>query len=462
MVVLQSFLQGNGLPFFAVLDEQEVEQAFEAEGALFGKGKKAVYTAALSLWGLLSQVMAVGDGRTYVAAVERIRILCLVLGIRVPSGDTGAYCRARAKIPVSVLEHLTYAVADNLEKKIPRKWLWHNRHVKMVDGSTVMVPDTPENQAEWPQSSSQEPGLGFPIIRLCAVFSLATGALCGLADGPCKGKETGETAMLRALFDRLNRGDILLGDRYFCSYFMIALLKDRGVDIVFRQHQRRMTDFRTGERLDVKDHIARWSKPDRPPWMDQATYDDLPAELAVREFEIPVTTPGFRPKKIIVVTTLTNARRYSKKDLGDLYRNRWSVEVDLRSLKIHLHMEDPRGQSPDQIRRELWASCLAYNLIRTTMAQAAKRHRRRIRKISFSGAKQAITSAFETASTADGELLKTLAESKFESIARRKVGHRPNRVEPRAIKRRPKKQKLLTTPRKQARRALLKSSHSAA
>ena len=268
--------------------------------------------------------------------------------------------------------------------------------------------------------------------------------------------------MLRALFDRLNRGDILLGDRYFCSYFMIALLKARGVDIVFRQHQRRITDFDAGKRLGVKDHVVRWSKPQRPTWMDQATYDDIPAELEVREFETPVTIPGFRPKKIIVVTTLTNAHRYSKKDVGDLYRDRWSVEVDLRSIKIHLHMEDLRGQNPDQVRRELWASCLAYNLIRKTMAQAAKLHHRRIRKISFSGAKQAINSAFVTASTADGELLKTLAESKFESIARRKVGHRPNRVEPRAIKRRPKKQKLLTTPRKQARRDLLKSSDSAA
>jgi hypothetical protein len=214
---------------------------------------------------------------------------------------------------------------------------------------------------------------------------LATGALCGFAEAPYQGKETGETALLRALFDRLRRGDVLLGDACFCSYFMIALLMERGVDVVFHQHQRRTTDFETGTRLGAEDHLAVWSKPARPEWMDQATYDRLPAQLEVRELRVPVSVPGFRVEEVILVTTLKNAKTYSKKAVGELYRQRWHGELDLRSGKVTMHLEDLRGQRPEMVRKEIWVHWLAYNLIRKSMAAAAVTHECTPRTISFAG-----------------------------------------------------------------------------
>jgi putative transposase len=454
-IVRRSFLQADGLPFSDILSEEAIEQAFVEEDALFGEDENSVYTPAITLWAFLSQVLQAGVHRSCNAAVDRIKTLCVALGIRAPSPDSGAYCRARAKLSEDVLERLTYQVADDLEVRVPKDWLWYGRHVVNVDGSSVTAPDTEANQIAWPQQSSQKPGLGFPILRICVLMSLVTGAIRGFAFGPYKGKETGETALLRSMLDRLNSGDILLGDSYFCSYFMIALLKERGVDALFRQHQRRVTDFNRGKRLGHKDHTVRWSKPVRPAWMDQATYDRLPDKITVRELSVDVDIPGFRPKEVILVTTMTDAKRYSKSEIADLFRQRWNVEIDLRSIKVHMNMEDLRGQTPEMVRKELWAHCLAYNLIRKTMAQAALAHDRTVRMISFAGALQAVAGVMGQAATADHDLLLSLGKSKLESIASRSIGHRPNRVEPRTIKRRPKKQKLMMKPRKEARADLM-------
>jgi len=460
-IIRRSFLQADGLPFSDILSEEAIEQTFVEKNALFGQEKDAVYTPAITLWAFLSQVMQAGVHRSCNAVVDRVRTLCLTLGIRAPSPDSGAYCRARSKLSEDVLEDLTYQVADELEERVPKEWLWYGRHVASVDGSSVMAPDTKANQKEWPQPSTQQPGLGFPMLRICALMSLTTGAMRGFAFGRYKGKETGETSLLRSMLDRLNSWDILLADAYFCSYFMIALLMEIGVDVLFRQHQRRVTDFNQGKRLGHKDHIVRWSKPVRPAWMNQATYDRLPDEITVRELAVNVNIPGFRCKEVILVTTMTDANRYSKSSLGDLFRQRWNVEIDLRSIKVHMHMEDLRGQKPEMVRKELWTHCLAYNLIRKTMAQAAMEHDRTVRMISFAGALQAVAGMMGQTATVDHGLLITLAKSTLQSIASRRIGHRPNRVEPRAIKRRPKKQKLLMKPRKKARADLI-SGESAA
>jgi hypothetical protein len=454
LLVLNAFLNVRGLPFADVLSEEQIHGAFEKEDALFGQEEDDVYTAALTLFGFLSQVMHTGAERACTATVKRLRNCCLALGIRAPSPDTGAYCRARAKLSNVVLQNLTYAVADELESQAPKKSLWHGRSVKIADGSTLMAPDTEENQEEWPQMASQKPGLGFPIFRFCVLMSLATGALCGLELGPYQGKETGEPALLRELFSRLKRGDILLGDTCFCSYFMIALLQELGVDVVVQQHQCRTTDFAQGKRLGKGDHVVCWTKPDRPEWMDEETYERIPDELKIRELEVRVQVPGFRTKKLVVVTTLTNGRRYPKADLASLYRDRWHVELDLRALKVHMQMEDLRGQTPEMVRKEIWGHCLAYNLIRRTMCQAASQAGCQVRQLGFMGARQSITSSWSDSVTATPELLDEIAQSQLKTIAYKKVGERPNRVEPRAVKRRPRKQKLLTTSRDKARAEL--------
>jgi hypothetical protein len=454
LLVLSAFLDVKGLRFANVLSEQQIHDAFEEEDALFGQGKDDVYTPALTLFGFLSQVMHTGADRACTATVKRLRTCCLALGIRAPSPDTGAYCRARAKLPNVVLENLAYAVADELEAQTPKESLWHGRSVKIADGSTLMAPDTEENQEEWPQMASQKPGLGFPILRFCVLMSLATGALCGLAMGSYQGKETGEPALLRELFSRLKRGDILLGDTCFCSYFMIALLQELGVDVVVQQHQCRTTDFSQGRHLSKGDHVVCWIKPARPEWMDEETYERIPNELKIRELEVQVRIPGFRTKKLVVVTTLTNSRRYPKADLASLYRDRWHVELDLRALKVHMQMEDLRGQTPEMVKKEIWGHCLAYNLIRRTMCQAASQDGCQVRQLGFMGARQSITSSWSNSVTATPELLDKIARSQLKTIAYKKVGKRPNRVEPRAVKRRPRKQKLLTKPREKARAEL--------
>jgi putative transposase len=461
-IVCRSFLQADGLPFSDVLSEEVVEQAFQEEDALFGQEPGGVYTPALTLWAFLSQVIQSGAQRSCNAAVDRIRTLCVLLGIRAPSPDSGAYCRARAKLSEGVLQRLTYHVADELEQQLPREWLWYGRHVFNVDGTTVTASDTPRNQAAWPQPASQQPGLGFPLLRICALMSMVTGAIHDLAFGPYQGKETGETALLRTMFDRLRRGNVVLGDAYFCSYFMIALLKERGVDVVFRQHQRRRTDFRTGKRLGPLDHTVRWRKPPKPAWMDQETYDRMPDKLKVRELAVDVAIPGFRVQRMILVTTLTNARQYPTSALADLFRKRWHAEIDLRSIKVHMNMEDLRGKKPEIVRREIWAHCLAYNLIRKTMAQAAYLHERTVRDVSFCGALQALAGMVGQTATVETSTFLDLARTQLASIVTRQIGNRPDRVEPRAIKRRPKDQKLLTTPRAQARTQLLITPESAA
>jgi putative transposase len=450
-----AFLQAADLPFHNVLTEEEIDAAFVAEDACFGEDKDDVYTPALTLWGWLAQAMHAEKARSCVAAVARIATLCVALGREPPSPDTGAYCRARAKLSEAVLRRLVYTVGDGLESQLPADWLWLGHHVKLGDGTTLLTPDTDENQKAWPQAHTQKPGLGFPILRILVLLSLATAALCGLAIGPYKGKETGETALLRELLDRFQRGDVFLGDCAYCSYFMLALLLARGVHVVTRQHQARQTDFRSGQRLGKDDHVVAWERPARPEWMDEDTYSNMPETLTLRELRVHVDVPGFRVRELIVVTTLTDAERYPQEELARLFRMRWHVELDLRNIKTSLRLDDLRGKRPETIRREIWIHWLAYNLIRKVTAQAALKHEKLPRELSFVSALAAVTGAWALASTADASTLSLHAQTQHRGIAWLRVGHRPNRVEPRAIKRRPKSHKFLTKPRKEARAELM-------
>jgi putative transposase len=326
-VVLTSFLQQSGLAFADVLPEDRIQAAFDEQGVAFAQEEDEIYTPPIALWALLSQVLFKEEQRSCAAAVSRVVVLLVVLGRQPPSGNTGAYCRARAKLPVSVIRRLACEVADGCERAVPQQWLWHGRHVKLVDGSTCSMPDTEKNQAEYPHPASQQPGLGFPLARFVVLLSLATAMVSDLAIGPYVGKETGETALLRELLERLNPGDILLADRFYCSYFMICLLVAAKVDFVTRLHQRRTADFRRGTRLGPGDHRVVWSRPPKPDWMDQARYDQMPESICVREVEFCVAQPGFRVGTLIVVTTLTDARRYTRDDLAELYHRRWLAEV---------------------------------------------------------------------------------------------------------------------------------------
>jgi hypothetical protein len=381
-------------------------------------------------------------------------VLMAALGREV-SGNTGAYCRARAKLPQVVIRRLALHLAVDCERALPETWLWHGRHVHLVDGTTVSMPDTEANQNEWPQHGVQPKGLGFPIARMVVVLSLATGMLSAMALGRYMGKETGETALLRELFDQLRAGDVLLGDRYYGSYFMIALLIELGLDCVTRLHQQRTADFRRGRRLGKGDHLVRWTRPAKPDWMDQETYDRMPQSLELRELEVQVDQPGFRSESLVVVSTLTDAEQYPKDDVAELYHKRWLAELDIRTIKVTLGMDVLRCQSPEMVRREIWTCLLAYNLIRQTMLQAAQASGLSPRQLSFTAALQKIAAGWIAVLLLDEAGIALLIDVHLSDMAGHKVGQRPDRVEPRAIKRRPKSHKLLTKTRAEARAELL-------
>ena len=344
----------------------------------------------MMVWSFLSQVLRDGKEASCQAAVARVVVHQTQVGGAVPTSDTGDYCRARAKLSEAALRDLTIEIAAEVESRAEEKWLWKGMHAKLVDGFPVFLPkehgtmpDTPENQAEYPQSSSQKAGVGFPIARACAMVSLATACVLSVAVGPYSGKQTGETALLREQLDLLEAGDVAVADRYYCSFLMLALLLTRGVQVCTRQHQQRRTDFRRGQRLGKHDHLVVWNKPQRPAGMDEATYATIPATLTLREIRFSIVEPGRRTKVLTIVTTLTDSEVYSKADIAELYGDRWNSELDLRSIKQSLNLSHVRCKSPAMVRRELWTTLLGYNLIRTTAAAAALLHNKQPRQISF-------------------------------------------------------------------------------
>jgi hypothetical protein len=460
-LVLSSFLQSDGLPFGDVLPEEEIQRAFDEEGVSFAcgdEGEEAVYTPAVTLWAFLSQTLHKAEQRSCLAAVARVVVLLVALGRKPCSTNTGAYCRARAKLPEQVLRRLTLDIAAGCEAAVPSRWLWRGRHVKLVDGTTVSMPDTEANQAEYPQHAAQEEGIGFPIARTVVLFSLATGMLCDFAMGPYQGKETGEPALFRELFERLEADDIVLGDRCYCSYFMIALLKELGVDFVVRLHQGRTADFRRGRRLGKGDHLVEWIRPAKPAWMDQQTYERIPESIELREVLVKVGQRGFRSESLVVVTTLCDAKEYPAAEIATIYRSRWLAELDIRAIKITLDMDVLRCKTPEMVRREMWTHLLAYNLIRRTILQSAQASDRSPRELSFTAAMQSLAASWAVALLADASTFRLLVETHLINLSSHRVGHRPDRVEPRMVKRRPKPHRLLTKPRAEARAELLAAS----
>ena len=345
-------------------------------------------------------------------------------------------------------------MARECETQIPDQWRWKGRRAFLVDGSTISLPDTPENQAAYPQSSSPAEGLGFPVMRVVALLSLATAMLTGLALGPCSGKETGETALFRELLPLLLAGDLVVSDRYYSGWFTIALSQERGVDVVTRLHQQRTADFRRGRRLGADDHLVEWPKPQRPEWLDQETYDRLPDTLCVREMQYAVREAGFRTQSLVVVTTLRDADEVSREDLADLYRQRWQVEVDLRSLKSTMKLDVLRCQTPEMARTELWMGLLAYNLVRHSLLQAADAAESSPRQLSFCAGQQFLANTWLLATTTP-HTTASLIELRLIHRASHPVGNRPNRTEPRALKRRANPYDWLTKPRAEARAQLM-------
>jgi len=453
-LVQLSFLQHDGLPFADVLPEDEIERAFADEEATFAQDEECVYTPAVTTWAFLSQVLHKEEQRSCLAAVSRVLVLLVSLGLKACAKNSGAYCKARAKLPEAVVRRLTTEVAAGCEREVPRRWLWRGRHVKLADGTTVTMPDTEENQAAYPQQSGQKAGLGFPIARIVVLLSLATGMLSDMAIAPYSGKETGEPALLRELLAGLDPRDILLTDRLYCSYFLIALVLLGKCDFVARLHGSRKIDYRKTKRLGAGDCLVIWTRPEKPEWMDQATYDQIPKTLTLRMVEVKVHEPGFRTESFFVVTTLLDPQAYPQEEITDLYRQRWMAELDIRAIKISLGMDILRCKTPPMVRKEVWACLLAYNLIRKAMLQAAYQADLSPRELSFTNALQTIAASLGNLPVLDDDTVARLIASQLASLTEQRVGDRPNRVEPRAVKRRPKPHRLLNMTRDKARELL--------
>jgi hypothetical protein len=450
---LHSFAQDDNLPLASVLTEEQIQRAAVDEGVTFGVDEDCIFTPQVTLWAFVTQCAS--SGKSCVAAVARVIVLLAAMGREPCSAATGAYCKARQKLPEGFIRRLTYQVGVGVEDQAPAAWRWHNRHAYLVDGAEVIADDTEANQAEYPQQTNQKAGLGFPIIRFVLLLAYATATVVGAAFGPYAGKETGETALFRKLLDQLRAGDLVVADRYYCSYFMIALLKPRNVDAAFRLHHKRHYDFRRGRRLGKDDHIVEWRRPERPTWMDEATYASIPETIKVREVRFTVDTPGCRSSSIIVATTLLDSKQYSSADIADLYHQRWHIELDIRSIKQTLRMEMIHCKTPKMVRKSLWTHLLAYNLARKLAAQSAWEHGLAPRQISFAGAIQNLE-AFRWLLVASSDDQRPGAyRALLIAIATHTVGDRPDRVEPRRLKRRNDKYQHLGLPRAQARTAAI-------
>lgn len=410
-----------------------------------GTYRERIYGPLVTLMLFIEQVL--GADHSCQDAVARGLSARAALGQSACSLNTGPYCKARVRLPLSLITRLVREVGERLCAEQPAAWRWRGREIKLIDGTTVSMPDTSANQACFPQSGGQQRGLGFPVARLVAIVSLSAGAVLEWAVAACKGKNTGETALLWQMIPGLARGDIVIADSYYCGYFMIARLWVLGVDVLMPQHHLRITDFRRGRRLGVRDHEVTWMRPQRPRWMDESTYQMMPETLTVREIRAGGRT---------LITTLTDARAVAKQELAELYAMRWQVELDLRSIKSVMQMDILRCKTPTMVEKEIAAHLLAYNLVRAVMAQAAYANRLLPRELSFKAALQLIN-AFEMhlRHHTDQDTRAALSHL-IAGIASRRLRHRPNRVEPRAVKRRAKPHALLTQPRHLVRARLLR------
>jgi hypothetical protein len=446
-VIADSFLHDPGLPFASVLDSETIARVFREEEALFGQ--EDLFSTQMVLWAFLAQMLRDGKGIACAAAVADIATYLLQTGRQPPSGDTGAYCRARAKLSLTALQRLVREVSGQREDRVGTAWLWKGRHAKLVDGFTFTMPDTPENQAVFPQPHVQRPGVGFPLARACVVLSLATTGVCDLAVGPYEGKQTGETALLRSLLATFDAHDVVIFDRYYCSFLMLALLSQRGVHVCTRRHHCRRSDFRRGRRLGPGDHLITWTRPQRPTWMSPEQYAQIPETLTLREIQFDVKVPGRRVKTITVITTLTDPQKYSRQDIADLYGFRWNAELDIRQIKQTLHLDHVRCKTPEMVRRELWVTLLAYNLIRKVIATAAAAHQKQPRQLGFTRACQSILASWMLLATGACREVHTLYTMTLAHIAAHEVANRPGRIEPRVLKRRRHRYPLMKRPRAQ-------------
>ena len=466
-LIKDSLLQHDDLPLADVIDCNHWQSVFDQHGIDFGADNDCVYTPAITLWALISQAFFKAEMRSCKAAVARVAALWATLGGRVCSTNTGAYCRARAKISWQAVRDISCHVAvaaeslfdDSPAEEGPSVGVVEKvasartaGRVMLVDGFTVTAADTESNQNESPQNPAQKPGIGFPIIRGVSLISMVTGLLVSLELGPYAGKQSGETWLLWQMLDQLESGDTLVADCFYCTYWLVAACQNKGVHIVMKNHDKRDDDPVNAKEINQHQRTTAWLKPQRPSWMTEEEYLSLPEKIEIRLVDVVITQAGFRSKKYTVATTVLDNKTYSRSWITNVYRSRWLIELDIRSIKCSLGLDIVRAKTPAMVRTEIWSCLLAYNLIRFKMLQSAATGKRMPRSLSFTATLQSLAVNWLLACVINTSVLAKLA---LETSISQTVGHRPDRVEPRANKRRAKLIGLLKKPRAVARMELI-------
>ncbi len=403
------------------------------------------YSLAVTFWAFLWQVLTPRTACREV--VRKVQSFCSELKLKIPGSSNVAYCKARARMAVEDVEAVHKSVLERILGRVCREQLWLGRKVKVVDGTGIRLPDTLENQAEWPQPGEQRPGCGFPVMQVVGCFCLASGVIVDWVETALKSHEC---RVFRQMLHMFGKGDVVLGDRGFCSFANFSMLMGKDVDAVMRLHQRRRIDFRTGKRLGPLDRLITWTRPAmRAAGWSREQWNALPKELTLRVVRIKVEIKGFRVHQYDLVTTLTDTDVYTKDHLAELYFRRWAVELYFRQIKTTMGMEKLRCRTPEMVRKELRMHLIAYNLIRGLMQEAARQESTRIERISFKASVDTLRQ-FSNALNATKDRPRTqqrIIEEMLTIIGKETVPERKNRSEPRAVKERPKPYPRLTSHR---------------
>lgn len=441
-ILKQKFSQSLGLPFEELLPKSAIEQVIDE---LKIKYRRRLFDPIVTVWAFLSQVLDVD--KSCHNATSRVISYLVGESVDIPSSDTSAYCQARLRLPEELLQKLFNKAAQNLEEKVIDEYLWCGRNVKVIDGSSVSMPDTVKNQKAYPQPKSQKLGCGFPIAKIGVMFSLATGAALAIAIDVLN---THDIQLARRLYQFLNPLDVLLGDRAFCAYADLVSIKNLECDAVFRKHQSRKNTMQKGKIIGECDKLVTWHKPKKcPKGLSESEFVTLPSTLTVREVYYYIIIPGFRTQQVSLITTLLDSKTYPALELVRLYGERWNVELDLKHLKTTLGMDILRGKTPQMIRKEIYVFLLAYNLLRALMWSAGTTYATPPLRLSLQGARQHLSNfipqLLANSRTKRHEIYRAL----LKIIVDNTVPARPGRSEPRVRKRRPKSYPLMKQPRHQ-------------
>ena len=475
----------------SLIDGKTIRRAFSDAECDFGHQEHTVFDKSTTLWAFLREMLYTGTQRTLKAAVQDVQQLRIAKGLAPNSANTGTYAAARAKIDVKVPLSLLHTIARNSENAVPEEMRLCGLKVTHIDGSTHSMQDTEENQEKYPQPKSQKAGLGFPMWRIVVLISAATAMVQMVAWGPWRGKGTGEMSLFASLFNQLKNAsswiEVIVGDKYYCSYHLIAVLAHFGIRFVTRLHGNRLIDFADAETVKRQkngDFHVTWKRPQRPFWMLDWMWNAVAKTMTLRLVRVRIDVPDSRTQGFFVVTNLMDAAKYPSDAIRQLYQGRWQVEVDLRTIKSFMELEVLRARTPEMVETEFAMGLLAYNIVRAKMLETAvhireEASRRKAetskkqeadkkpvknkiepedltaRNVSFSITLTSIAASYVTVHFMNAsmrDVYRVQAELNRQTI---QVGNRPNRSEPRCNKRRPKAQRLMLEPRDVLRNRLL-------